>query len=146
MIKNNQGKIFQMGILAGIVLFVLGSIEGWLSSGLYLIADPAIWTKMTGHWWLQALIADLVIGLIFTLVYGIFYQAIPDKGVGKGIQYGFWIWLVGTVPGLVMTFLTMAVPTELVVTWLITGLLNYLVIGILLGLMYRPKEISGQIH
>ncbi len=140
MVKKNQGKIFQMGILLGVILFVLGSIEGWLSGGLYLASDPGLWKEMTGNWWLSSLIADLVIGLIFTLVYGIFYSSIPDKGVGKGIQYGFWIWLVGTVPGLIMTFLTMAVPGELVVTWLITGLLNFLVMGILLGLMYQPKE------
>lgn len=139
MIKNNQGKIFQVGILLGIILFVLGSIEGWLSGGLYAASDPALWTSMTGNWWLQALVSDLVIGLIFTLVYGIFYSSVPDKGIGKGIQYAFWIWLVGTVPGLVMTFLTMAVPGELIVTWLVTGLLNYIVLGILLGVMYQPK-------
>ncbi|HAH04880.1 MAG: putative membrane protein [Parcubacteria group bacterium GW2011_GWA2_43_17] len=140
MVKNNQGKIFQLGILLGVVLFVLGAVESWLSGGLYAVSDPALWSDMTGHWWLWALISDMVIGLILSLVYTLFYNAIPDHGVGKGIQYAFWIWLVGTVPGLIMTFLTMAVPTELVVAWLISGLLNYIIAGIILGLMYRPQQ------
>jgi len=139
MVKNNQGKIFQTGIILGFILFVLGAVEGWLSGSLYVSSEPALWKEMTGNWWLWALVSDLIMGLIFTLVYGIFYQAIPDFGAGKGIQYGFWIWVVGTVPGLIMTFLTMAVPTELVVLWLVTGLLNYLVLGVILGLMYQPK-------
>lgn len=141
MIKNNQGKIFQTGVILGVILFVLGAFEGWLSGSLYTASDPALWKEMSGNWWLWTLVSDLIMGLIFTLVYGIFYQAIPDQGAGKGIQYGFWIWIAGTVPGLIMTFLTMAVPSELVVLWLVTGLLNYLVLGVILGLMYQPKEI-----
>ncbi len=139
MVKNNQGKIFQIGILVGVVLFILQAFEGWLSGGLYASSDPSLWKVMTGNWWLTSLIADLVIGLVLTLVYTIFYKSVPDKGVGKGIQYGFWIWLVGSVPGLIMTFVTMAVPEELVVLWLVTGLINYLVIGIILGSMFTPK-------
>ena len=140
MVKNNQGKIFQMGIILGVVLFVFGAIEGWLSGGLYTASDPALWADMTGNWWLTSLIADIIIGLVLALVFTLFYNSIPDKGIGKGIQYAFWVWMVGTVPGLIMTFLILAVPTELVVTWLVTGLLNYIVCGIILGAMYSPKE------
>jgi len=139
MIKNNQAKIFQMGIILGVVLFVLGALESWLSGGLYAASDPALWADMTGNWWFTALIADMIIGLVLSLVYTLFYSSIPDQGVGKGIQYGFWVWLVGTVPGLIMTFLTLAVPAELVVTWVVTGLLNYIVVGLILGVMYQPK-------
>lgn len=140
MVKNNQAKIFQMGIILGVVLFVLGAIEGWLSGGLYSASDPALWADMTGNWWFTALISDIIIGLVLGLVYTLFYNSIPDQGIGKGIQYGFWVWLVGTVPGLIMTFLTLAVPAELIVTWFITGLLNYIVVGLILGVMYQPKE------
>ncbi len=141
MVKNNQGKIFQIGILIGIVLFVLGSIEGWLSGSLYSASDPALWKQMTGNWWVYMLIYNLIVGLIFTLVYGIFYTSIPDEKAAKGLQFGFWVWLIGTVPGLLITWLTMAVPGELIVLWLVTGLLNYLVAGLLIGSMYKPKEV-----
>ena len=87
------------------------------------------------------LVYNLIIGLLFVLVYGIFYNSIPDKGAARGLQYGFWIWLIGTVPGLLMTLLMMAVPDELVVLWLITGLFNYLIVGLLTGGMYKPKEV-----
>ena len=51
------------------------------------------------------------------------------------------VWLIGMVPGLLLTMLMMAVPEELVVVWLVTGLFNYLLAGLLTGSMYRPKEV-----
>lgn len=141
MIKQNQGRIFQAGILVGIVFLVLNSIEGWLSGGLYVSSDPALWQEMTGNWWLNMLVFNLVVGLILALVYTIVQNGIPDKGIGKGIQYGFWVWLAGTVPGLFFTMLTMAVPTELVVVWLISNLINLLVGGIIIStLLKSPVE------
>ncbi|MCX6785475.1 MAG: hypothetical protein NTZ18_01320 [Candidatus Komeilibacteria bacterium] len=140
MVKNNQGKIFQIGILSGIILFILNSLEGWLSSGLYAASDPALWKTMAGNWWVYNLVFNLIVGLLLALVFAIFYRGLPDQGVGRGLQFGFWIWLVGMVPGLLMTILTMAVPEELVVLWLVTGLFNYLAVGIMIGLMYQPKE------
>lgn len=141
MVKNNQGKIFQIGILGGIILFILNSLEGWMSSGLYVASDPALWKSMDGNWWLYNLVFNLIVGLLLALVYAIFYQGLPDKGAGRGLQFGFWVWLIGVVPGLLMTLLAMAVPEELVVVWLVTGLLNYLAVGLIIGLMYQPKEL-----
>ncbi|MFA6304950.1 MAG: hypothetical protein WCV73_00480 [Patescibacteria group bacterium] len=138
--KNNQGKIFQIGILVGVLLFVLSSLEGWLSGSLYAASDPALWKDMAGNWWLYNLVFNLIVGLILTLVFGVFYAGLPDTGAVRGLQYGFWIWIVGVVPGLLLTLLTMAVPEELVVSWLIGGLFNYLLAGLIIGSMYQPKE------
>ncbi len=140
MIKNNQGKIFQIGILTGIILFILSSLEGWLGSGLYAASEPLLWKDMSGNWWLYNLVFNIIVGLLLTLVYGIFYNSLPDQGTVRGLQYGFWIWLVGTVPGLLMTLLSMAAPEELVVSWLVGGLFNYLLVGMVMGAMYQPKE------
>lgn len=141
MVKNNQGAIFQIGILVGVILFVFNSLEGWISSGLYIASDPNLWKDMSGNWWVYNLVFNLIVGLLLTLVYGIFYASLPEKGALRGLQYGFWIWLIGMVPGLLLTLLTLAVPEELVVIWLISGLFNYLIVGLLIGSMYRPKEI-----
>jgi len=141
MVQNNQGKIFQIGILLGVILFVLSSIEGWLAGSLYTVSDPNLWRPTTGHWWVYLLVFNLIVGLLFTLIYGLFYSAIPDRGAARGLQFGFWIWLIGSVPGLLMTWLMMAVPEELIIVWLISGLVNYLIIGVLMGTMYKPKEI-----
>ena len=140
MVKNNQGKIFQIGILTGVVIFVLGSIEGWMTGGLYAASNPLLWQEMTGNWWMSMLVYNLIVGLLLTLVYGIFFTSLPDKGASRGLQFGFWIWLVGTVPGLLMIMLTLAVPVELVVVWLVSGLINYLVAGLIIGVMFKPKE------
>ena len=141
MFKNNQGRIFQAGILAGIVLFVLSAVENWLSGGLYVSAAPAIWKNiMASNWWVYSVFYHVIVGLLLTLVYSVFYRSLPDQGAWRGLQFGFWIWLVGTVPGLLMTLMSLAVPEELVIVWLVAGLFNYLLAGLLLGSLYQPKE------
>lgn len=138
--KNNQGKIFQIGMLTGVITLVLSGLEGWLASGLYASSDPALWKDMSGNWWVYNLVFNLLVGLILTLVYSVFYKALPDSGAIRGLQYGFWIWIIGVVPGLLMTLLSIAVPEELVVVWLISGLFNYLISGLVIGAMYQPQE------
>jgi len=141
MFKNNQAKIFQAGVLSGIMLFVLAAIEDWLSSGLYTIADPAIWSAiMYQNWWIYSFCYHVVVGLILVLVYSIFYNSLPDVGAVRGLQFGFWIWVVGTVPGLLMTLMSLAIPEELVIVWLVTGLFNYLLAGLLIGALYQPQQ------
>lgn len=140
MFQNNQTKIFQAGILSGIMLFVLVAIEDWLAGSLYTMADPAIWNNVMAHnWWVYSFFYHIMVGLILVLAFSLFYNSLPDSGSVKGLQFGFWIWVVGTVPGLLMTLMTLAVPEELVIVWLVTGLFNYLLAGLLIGSLYKPQ-------
>ena len=141
MVKQNQVRIFQAGVLVGIALLILNSIEGWIFNGQYLNSDPALWKEMAGNWWIYMLAFNLVVGLILALVYGVLHNGIPDKGISKGIQFGFWVWLVGSVPGLLMTIITMAVPAELVVIWIVSNLFNLLIAGIILGAVIKFKNV-----
>ena len=141
MFKNNQAKVFQAGILSGIMLFVLVAIEDWLASGLYTMADPAIWNALMYHnWWVYSFCYHIIVGLILALVYSVFYNSLPDSGSIRGLQFGFWIWIVGTVPGLLMTLMYLAVPEELAIVWLVAGLFNYLLAGLLIGALYQLEQ------
>lgn len=140
MSKNGQGKIFITGVVVGLVLLVLNAIEGWLSNGMYLTSEPLLWRNMSGNWWLYMLMYNLIIGLILSQVFSVIHRSFSDKGAGKGIQYGFCVWLVGNVPGILMTMLTMNVPFELSVVWLISGLINLLIAGVIIGSMIKPLE------
>jgi len=141
MFQNNQTKIFQAGILSGIMLFVLVAVEDWLSSSLYTLADPAVWnTVMIHNWWIYSFFYHIMVGLILVLAFSLFYNGLSGVGAAKGLQFGFWIWVVGTVPGLLMTLMTLAVPESLVIVWLVAGLFNYLLAGLLIGALYAPQQ------
>lgn len=139
--KNHQAKIFKTGIFVGLSLFVLTAVEDWLAGGLYASANPAIWKDaITQNWWIYSVIFHVIVGLVLTLVYSIFYNSLPNNKCERGLHYGFWIWLVGTVPGLIITLMYMAVPEELVIVWMVSGLFNYLIAGLLIGLIYNPEK------
>lgn len=143
MLKNIQAKILQAGLLAGIAIFILAVIEDLLSAGLYTSADPVIWkVGMAQNWWMYSFFYNIVVGLLLALAYSVFYGSLPGKGAVRGLQCGFWVWLVGTVPGLLMSLMSLNIPEELVIVWLVAGLFNYLIAGIIIGAMYRPQNNS----
>lgn len=74
---------------------------------------------------------------IFLFCY-IFTRGYEGKGIGEGIRYGLLIGLFMTVPMSLDQYVVYPVPSNLAVTWFITGMINSVIGGILLSLIYRP--------
>ncbi len=64
-------------------------------------------------------------------------RGIPGKNIGKGVNFAVILWLVGTVPGMAITYLSMAAPNPIIASWVFGGLINLLVMGAVLGFVYE---------
>ncbi len=141
----NLKKGVVAGFLAGIAMviadmLVWGATQGYLMP-LYT-ASAAVWKPMEPlgtwlAWYLSLLVAE---GILFGLVYSALYDGLPGKNINRGLNYGVIIWLVGTVPGMAATYLMMAVPTPIVASWLFGGLLDVLVMGAVLAVVYERMK------
>lgn len=134
-------------LIAGIAVTIVGAIFsmltcGWLFNWVYLLEPTNVWKPMEdlgGMWYLWVNLGGLFIGIIFALVYALLYKGIPKTGVRKGICYGFLVWLIGTVPGMFATYMFMAVATTVVIYWTVSGLVQYLLLGAVIGLIYKEE-------
>ena len=125
-------KIIIGGILAGVVMLVVGFIFGSLSADMYITAPRGIFKEMN----LTAfVIYDLIVGLIFAYVYSIIKSSVPKGGIQKGLIFGLILWAIGTVPGLGITYVTMNIRNKLLLVWLISGLVGYLAAGATIALV-----------
>jgi len=79
----------------------------------------------------------IVEGILYGLVYSVIYSGIPGKNISKGLNFAVLLWLVGTVPGMAITYLSIAVPNPIIALWVFGGLINLLVMGAVLAFMYE---------
>jgi len=124
-------KIIIGGLLAGVVIVIMGMVFGALSADMYKLSPKVLWKPMGGDWFTKMVIFDFVTGLILAYVFSIIKSSLPGKGLMKGISFGLMIFTVGTFLGLTMTYLTMAIRTKMIVVWALNGLINYVLAGLI---------------
>lgn len=132
--------------LAGIINWILGTIYtmltcGWLFNWIYTI-EPIIWKTpeeiMLASNYAGSSAVGLLASILLVLGYSIFYKSIPGKGVKKGLWYGFLIWLIGgSIAGIATMPFYMTIAWEVVIYWLLSGLILKLIEGAIIGLIYK---------
>ncbi|MCS4541620.1 MAG: hypothetical protein HY929_04770 [Euryarchaeota archaeon] len=132
----NWKKGIIAGIAAGVVFLVVGMVSGFIFSPEYA-ATPQLWKPMTGAWWYQIIALNFLEGILYGLIFSVLYNGIPGKGWKRGLNFGLILWLVATVPGMSMTYLTMAVPNTIVLSWTIGGLISLVIAGPVITVVYE---------
>lgn len=132
-------------ILSAILIWIVGSVMamltcGWLFNWVYEI-PPRIWvdpeTIMSTPNMVGSYAGGLIISILFVLVYAVLYKGIPGKGVKKGLMYGFLVWLVGAVSGLLTSPFYMTISVIVVVYWIAQALVVNLINGAIIGAIYK---------
>ncbi len=141
----NAKKGVIAGFSAGIAM-VLSGIVVWGATQGYLMplyeASAALWKPMEplNIWLVQMWSLTIAEGILYGLVYSVLYSGIPGKNINRGLVFAVIIWLVGTVPGMAITYMSMAVPAQIIASWLFGGLVNLLVMGAVLAFVYEKVK------
>lgn len=122
-------KIIVGGLLAGLAIMVVSFIIGSMTADMYKMSNAAMWKPMGQDWFWSMLAYDFVVGLILAYVWSIVKGAIPGTGIQKGLFFGLLVFLLGTIPGMGMTYLTMNIRNKMIIVWTMNGLFNYLLAG-----------------
>ena len=129
-------KIILPGLVAGSVLLVL-SIVGlyvtiWLFPALaVLYFDPAFDTQSERAilYFMHPFLAGLALSWFWDRSKSLFKGSFLEKGIGFGLLY----WLVSVVPMMWLIYSAIAVPLQLVASWLLFGLIQAIIAGFVLG-------------
>ncbi|MDI6793473.1 MAG: hypothetical protein QME81_11515 [bacterium] len=135
-------------LIAGVVTAIAGSILGgltcgWLFNWVYQLEPTNVWRgeeAMTGAFFLWLNLGGLILSIFLALGYALFFRGIPGSGVVKGLTYGLIIWLVSTLPGMFATHMFMTVATGVVIYGSILGLVEHLLKGAIIALIYGTPQ------
>jgi len=130
----NYKKVLISGLAAGFVILAVEFFLGYALSADYT-TTPQIWKPMTEMWYYQIFALYFIEGIIYAAAFSVLQNSIPGKGWKKGQNFGLLVWIVATVPGMLMTYFTMAVPDAIVLSWLLGGLISIVFAGIVISLV-----------
>ena len=138
-----MSKKFWIGF---IVIFVTMNvlsyiIHGVILSGFYQSDEMRnVWrADMDSKMWIFYLVYVFV-SFFFTLIYSKWYKG---KGIIEGVQYGVYIGFLMSVPAAYSTYAMIPMPYSVAVQWLIYGLIQYIIMGILIAAIYGKKPVEG---
>ena len=130
-------KRFLLSILAVLVTFEVLNflIHSVLLSGLYE-ETASLWREdMMDFMWMMY-IADLLFVVIFTTIYT---RWVKTPGMLSGILYGLLVGLMMNTVGMLNQFIIYPISANMLWWWLITGLIQFVICGLVLGIIYKPK-------
>lgn len=90
--------------------------------------------NMSSRAWLMYVFSALV-ALLFTYI---FVKGREGKGPAEGVRFGIIMWLFVTVPMNVAWWVMLPIGHMIILRWILFGLLEMLVAGILVAVIYKP--------
>jgi len=129
-------KILACGIITGVLFSLFDMLIAISSSPIFSpYSDLPIWKTQPNI--IAGLIFDLINGFILAAVYTTIYNGIPGFGWRKGLNYGIFVGLFRVVMSSFSTIVMYNIPLTLVVTSLITGFIEIIVLCIILAVVYE---------
>lgn len=121
------------GIVAGIIAAVIGAIGFWPPS----VPDPVIGfflSQLGTH-----VFFNMIWGVVFGMLFVMFYDGIPGKDIKKGIVFSLVIFFITTFRGNIHQLTYSSTPAALFrsYSWIIIGFFMFLTVGLVLGLLYK---------
>jgi hypothetical protein len=84
-----------------------------------------------------------VVGLLAALAFTyVFVKGREGKGLLEGVRFGIIIWLLVTVPSGLGAWMLFPIPLSLIVKWILFGLLETLLGGVLAAAIYKPVHAA----
>ena len=127
-------------VLASIAVFVVFEILDWIIhskilSRTYMNLQHLWRPDMMDKMWIMYITAFI---FSFLFVY-IFTKGYEGKGAAEGIRYGLIIGLLMLVVGMFNQYAVYPIPLNLTIQWFIYGLIQFIIVGIVAALIYRPE-------
>jgi hypothetical protein len=144
----NVKRLVAAGIAASVLFLVLdmllGTVGGFVGAqvlGVPFEQPPGIEDKIK-----FGLFFELINGFMLALIYAVIYRCLPGQGWQKGISYGLIVWGLRVVMWAFSTFMMTDMPPALIAITVVTGLIEVLILGIVIAIIYRDGEEDVQME
>jgi hypothetical protein len=132
-------------LLASAVVLVFFIVFEYICHGILMAnlyrATASLWRptaqmqQMLPLGWL----ATLIFSLIMVYIYHRGYEGTGTR-IGEGLRFGFLIGLFTTVPMIAWSYVSQPIPPAIIGWWALIGMVEMIVAGGIIGLIYRRAE------
>jgi hypothetical protein len=131
--------------IAFVAVFVVMSVLSFVIHGVLLTSTYSLEevakimrpeTEMMGMMWIYYVVY-LISSFVITLIFSKGYEG---KGIAEGMRYGLYIGLLLATPMAYASYAMYPMPYSLSLQWFIYGMIEYVIIGIVLSMVYGKKQ------
>jgi hypothetical protein len=137
----NVKRLLVAGIVASVLFLVLDAILGMAGGliaaqvfGVPFNQPPGIEAKM-----MIGFVFELINGFMLAVIYAVIHPSLPGQGWKKGISYGLIVWGLRVVMWAFSTYMMTDMPPALIVITVVTGLIEVLILGVVIAVIYRGR-------
>lgn len=138
-----MNKKFWIGFI--VVFFVIAVVD-MLVNGLLLEStyqqSASLWRSPEEMKMWLFFVVYLFVAFFFTLIFSKGYEG---KGIIEGIRYGFYVGLLMSVPMAYGSYAAMPIPYSLALQWFLYGVVEYMIAGIVLSLIYGKAAVVAPV-
>ncbi|OGD19095.1 MAG: hypothetical protein A2Y69_08955 [Candidatus Aminicenantes bacterium RBG_13_59_9] len=129
-------------VASAVTYVVVQAMELVINNVLMKSANESLMSLWRPNMMSRMWIMYAVGGLVALLFPYIFVKGREGKGIAEGVRYGIIIWLFVSVPMSVSMWVLLPIPYIIILRWMLYGLLEMLVAGILVAVIYKPLALS----
>jgi hypothetical protein len=134
-IKRYLLSVFAVFIVYEVLSYVINSLL--LSECYKELAQ--VWRKdMMNLMWLMYIV-DLFFSFFFVLIYTRWSKKFT---IGSGIVFGLLAGLMMNTTNVIYQWITYPITNHLMVLWIVFGLLQFLICGMIMGKIYLPRKVE----
>jgi hypothetical protein len=111
-------------------------IHGLILSGIYEVMTTT-WRPDMDQWMWVMYIGDLIFAFFFVFIFAKGYEG---KGLMEGVRFGLIVSGIVIIPGMLAQFSVYNVTFTLTIYWIIFGIIQLVIDGIVASLIYKPLE------
>jgi len=127
-------KILLGFVVVFVILEVLDMlVHGVLLAGAYETMQNVWRPDMAQKMWILHLV-KLILAFMFTFI---FTKGYENKGIVEGVRYGFYMGILLSVPYAYGSYASFAIPYSVALQWFIYALVEYIIAGVALALIFR---------
>lgn len=135
-----MNKVWMGSGVVFILLVVLGMvIHGVLLSPTYSTMEGLVRPQAEMKMWI-IFVVDAVVAYFFTLIFSKGYE---NKGIAEGVRYGLYIGLMFGISMAYGSYASMPIPYSLALQWFLYTIAQYIVCGVALAMVFKPKAASA---
>lgn len=128
-------KILLPGIIAGIATFVLGMAVSYLFMLIPTVTADYQNTAIMRPWkdplMMLFLLYPFVEGILFAWAWNKSKELFHGSDLKRGMNFGLAIWMITTIPGMLVSYASFQLSLLTIVSWLIGGLICTIADGLI---------------
>lgn len=128
-------------VLASIAVFIAFEVMDFIIHGVILSSVYAslaqVWRPdMMSKMWLMYF-STLVMSIMFVYI---FIKGYENKGIAEGMRFGIVAGLFMNFIGVFGQYVMYPIPASLALKWFIYGMIEFIIAGIVVSLVYKPAK------